>query len=193
VELREAGLTNTDLRLMLCQGFVEHRVEHLDARSPRRSFRRLNSLALPDHTCFVLTPSGAEFLAKCTVRADPGHGGGVGPRGSKESVPRWDVNRRQLWRCGVLIKQYRVPALNQETVLCAFEEEGWPARIDDPLPQVKDQDPRSRLRETIRSLNRNQSNPLIQFQGDGNGTGILWDAVAPAAPVLSVDLPPITP
>ena len=41
-----------------------------------------------------------------------------------------------------VVKQFRVPAGNQELILAAFEEMGWPPHIDDPLPPVHDLDPK---------------------------------------------------
>jgi hypothetical protein len=35
-----------------------------------------------------------------------------------------------------VVKEFKLPAPNQETILTAFQEEGWPPRIDDPLPPV---------------------------------------------------------
>ena len=64
---------------------------------------------------------------------------------------------------------------NQERILAAFEEEGWPVHIDDPLPPHPEQDSKRRLHDTINSLNRNQKKRLIQFLGNGNGQGIRWE------------------
>jgi hypothetical protein len=50
--------------------------------------------------------------------------------------------------------------------------------MDDPLPRMPDIDPKIRLRDTIKRLNRNQVNHLLRFQGDGNGLGIQWFARA---------------
>src|SRR5262245_38877017 len=49
-------------------------------------------------------------------------------------VPCWDPE------CGLLTardktKRYRLPAERQRTILSAFQEEGWPTRIDAPLPE----------------------------------------------------------
>jgi hypothetical protein len=78
----------------------------------------------------------------------------------------------------VVVKQYKVPAANQERVLAAFEEEGWPVHVDDPLPPSGELDPKRRLHDTINSLNRNQKSGLIRFLGDGSGEGIRWELVA---------------
>jgi hypothetical protein len=100
----------------------------------------------------------------------------AGPSEASRLVPQWDRDRQELRLGGVLVKQFKVPAPNQEVVLAAFHEEGWPVRIDDPLPGHPDQDPKRRLHETITSLNRKQRHRLIHFMGDGSGQGVLWEA-----------------
>ena len=75
------------------------------------------------------------------------------------------------------MKRFKWTAANQETILVAFEEEGWPARIDDPLPQQPEQDPKRRLSDTIKCLNRKQTNELIRFRGDGTGEGVTWELI----------------
>ena len=62
-------------------------------------------------------------------------------------------------------------------ILAAFEEEGWPSRIDDPLPPQPEQDSKRRLSDTIKCLNRKQASPLIHFRGDGTGEGVVWDTI----------------
>jgi hypothetical protein len=82
-----------------------------------------------------------------------------------------------------VVKQFKSPAMNQETILTAFEEENWPPRIDDPLPPEPDLDPKRRLHATINSLNGRQKNPLIRFVGDGTGEGVRWELVQRAPQV----------
>ena len=89
----------------------------------------------------------------------------------------WDAEGRELRIGGRLVKRFKWPATNQETVLAAFEEEGWRRRIDDPLPPVPDQLSTRRLSETIKQLNRHQKNALIRFRGDGTGEGVTWELV----------------
>lgn len=90
--------------------------------------------------------------------------------------PHYDQDRRELWYAGHLIKRYKVPAKNQELILLAFDEEGWPARIDDPLPPTDDIEPKLRLRDTITQLNRHRRTFGLRFHGDGNGRGIKWNS-----------------
>lgn len=89
--------------------------------------------------------------------------------------PTWDRDRQQLLVGKVIVKEFKVPASNQEAILAAFQEENWPPRIDDPLSPVPDQDPKRRLHDTINSLNRNQKQALVRFLGDGSGQGVRWE------------------
>jgi hypothetical protein len=76
-----------------------------------------------------------------------------------------------------VVKEFKLPASNQATILMTFEEDGWPRRIDDPLPPALNCDPKHRLHDTIKNLNRNQKISLLRFMGDGTGRGILWEIV----------------
>ena len=77
----------------------------------------------------------------------------------------------------VAVKQFKVPAENQSRILVAFEEEGWPVHILDPLPPHSELDPNRRLHDTINSLNRHQKHPLLRFLGNGSGQGIRWERI----------------
>lgn len=94
----------------------------------------------------------------------------------QRQVPSWDPDRHELVFNGMLIKKFKLPSYNQERVLTTFQEENWPARIDNPLPPgripVKQQ-----LHDTIKCLNRNQKNRRVRFQGDGTGEGVLWEPI----------------
>ena len=72
------------------------------------------------------------------------------------------------------VERFRVPARNQEVILSAFEEDGWPEQIDDPMPVRGGFDPKTRLHHAINRLNRAQENALLCFHGNGRGTGIFW-------------------
>src|SRR5262249_56888891 len=91
-----------------------------------------------------------------------------------------EKDRRSLMFRGQLVKQFKVPAANQEIVLVAFEEESWPARIDDPLPLVPALEPKRRLHDTINSLNPHQRAPLLRFFGDGSGEAVCWEPAGEA-------------
>ncbi|MBI1830917.1 MAG: hypothetical protein HYR84_05635 [Planctomycetes bacterium] len=95
------------------------------------------------------------------------------PTLAPDAVPFWDSARRELRIGDLVIKRFRQPAVNQETILAAFQEEGWPAHIDDPLPGSGDVDREERLHDAIRRLNR-QAPWMVEFRSNGLGTGIIW-------------------
>jgi hypothetical protein len=169
-ELLAAGLTGTDVRRLVAGGLAEHAHERLRLGSDRRSFHPMTNLALTARTCFVLTPAGERLLKQWDGR--------VALNGNDHSpallLPRWDAERRQLWYGDQLVKWYRQPADSQQTILAAFEEEGWPPRIDDPLPKVHGIMPRDRLHDTLKRLNRDQLATLLLFRRDGSGEGVEW-------------------
>jgi hypothetical protein len=89
--------------------------------------------------------------------------------------PYWDHECHRLYVGKKLVKEFKLPSPNQGTVLMAFEEENWPRRIDDPLPPSAEIDAKTRLRSTIKSLNKNQKHRLVRFMGDGTGEGVIWE------------------
>jgi hypothetical protein len=88
--------------------------------------------------------------------------------------PAWEARRRELRVGELLVKRFRVPAGNQEIVLSAFEEEGWPAYIDDPLPMKSEIVPKRRLHNVINRLNGSQLAPVLRFHGNGHGDAVGW-------------------
>jgi len=177
--LRRAGLTRSDLRWLVCQGIVEHGAEGTGADEKRRTFHRTGTLTFRKQTCFVLTEAGAELARnQCNLPAQPNNRFPRSESPNAPLVPEWDKERQELRVGGLVVKQFKVPAPNQEMILAAFQEEGWPPRIDDPLPPQAGQNPSRRLHDTIMSLNRHQKQPLIRFSGDGSGEGVRWELVS---------------
>ena len=86
-------------------------------------------------------------------------------------VPVWDSDAGELRLGAVVVRRVRggKPGKNLRRVLAAFQEDGWPSRIDDPLPGGQKQ---LRLHATIRSLNIGLQ--LIRFEADGTGAGFRW-------------------
>ena len=95
--------------------------------------------------------------------------------------------RRELIVGGQVVKRFRQPASNQEAVLAAFEEEGWPHRVYDPLPLKEDLDAKQRLHETIKSLNGHRRARIMRFFGDGTGEGVCWELAEGVSLTLPVD------
>jgi hypothetical protein len=187
--LQAAGCTLNELRWLVCKGYVAHAAEITEPGESSRTFHRVHTVGLKfgRRTCFVLTEAGIAFAAglidcpslfshasAAESQTDDSHAVSA----ADPVRPRWDRDRQELRLGYVVVKQYKVPAPNQERVLAAFEEEGWPVHVDDPLPPSGELDPKRRLHDTINSLNRNQKAGLIRFSGDGSGEGIRWELIA---------------
>ncbi|HQU43296.1 MAG TPA: hypothetical protein PK867_10820 [Pirellulales bacterium] len=198
--LRDHGLTASDWRWLHWKGLIDHARELTVSGEAKRTFRHGGALKLSKRTCFVLTEAGVEFAQEVAVRGPmlsaspatelpaPVSPAPVSPALPPDSpqvdllntVPTWDRDRQQLRVGRSVVKEFKVPAPNQETILAAFQEENWPPRIDDPLPPAPDIEPKRRLHDTINSLNRNQKEPLLRFFGDGSGQGARWEFARPA-------------
>lgn len=165
-QLVRLGSSTSDLRLLVEEELVRHAHERTDDKASTRAFENIDSRRIVPASCFVLTDIGADVL-----RAS-GLGNGTD---SLAGEPNWDPSSRELKLGEVLVKRFRCPAVNQETILSVFQEEGWPSRIDDPLPPVRDREPKRRLHDTTKSLNRNQIRHLLKFHGDGTGQGVCWE------------------
>ena len=199
-DLAALGLTRNDFRWLIRRGLVEHRREVTLEGDDGRAFRATGDLTFPEGTCFVLTEEGishASMLCHATAtcstgrataatapgnRSEPVAGPrgtfpGVAPQKAACNLPNWDAERRTLCVNREIVKHFKWAAANQEAILAAFEEEGWPARIDDPLIPQPNQDSKRRLSDTIKCLNRKQKNALIHFHGDGTGEAVVWELV----------------
>lgn len=98
------------------------------------------------------------------------------------TIPHWNPARRELTLGGMVIKRFRQRAGNQERVLMAFEEEGWPQKVLDPLPPNGETHPKRRLQDTVYHLNRHHINKgLIRFEMDGTGEAVLWREMVKAS------------
>jgi hypothetical protein len=176
------GATESDLRWLAFHGHAEHARETTACTSMSRRFRPTCNLSFSERTCFVLTHSGA-MLARAATAAATGDPRLVGE--APPPPPQWDRQRRVLRVGGCIVKHYRLPSPNQEAILSAFQEEGWPCRIDDPLPHHEEHDSKYRLKFTIHRLNDHQKHRLLRFSGDGTGEGVCWEHVP--ADVLAGD------
>ncbi|MBV9121785.1 MAG: hypothetical protein JO112_00315 [Planctomycetes bacterium] len=179
--LRTVGFTASDLRWLVCKGYAEHAAEVNLGPARQRAFRRTGRLRFCRSTCVVLTEAGVAFAyAACASRGKRGRS--RSPRFHKGAdrivrckMPHWDSARRELRLGKMVIKEFKQPAPSQEMILNAFQEEGWPSHIDDPLPPPPDQDAKRHLHNTITNLNRHQKIPLLRFLGNGNGSGVRWE------------------
>ena len=164
-ELRNVGLTFNDLRLFLINGILAQAREVPCSETNQRMFMAQPGLRFTHRTCFILTDKGTQ-LAQKYIHCQP--------KNSEAAKPLWDPNRLELHCHQQLVKRYRVPSRNQVAILNAFQEDNWPARIDDPIPPDPDRCSKRRLLDTIKNLNRNHKYRCIRFHGDGTGEGVLW-------------------
>ena len=201
--LRPFGLTASDLRWLHLKGLVEHARERTMPGEAERTFRHGGVLKLCKRTCFVLTEAGQQYArnlaAETSTAASVPAPQAIAPAplaipqptlrpataldnavDLAQLMPIWDRDRQQLRLGKIVVKEFKVPAPNQEAILAVFQEENWPPRIDDPLPPLPDVEPKRRLHDTISSLNRNQKVPLIRFLGDGSGQGARWEHIRKA-------------
>ncbi len=182
-EFQRTGCTRSEVRWLVCKGLVAHAREIPPPDGQPRAFQPDGGLVFDKKTCFALTETGVPLAQSVAVRppllGDLARPARIGlPSGPiRRLTPKWDSDRQELRLGSLIVKQFKVPADNQEKILAAFEEEQWPVRIDDPLPPHNDQLPKRRLHDTINSLNRNQKHRLIRFIGDGRGEGVRWQLV----------------
>ena len=179
--LMELGLTASDLRWLVEKGYVTHAREVTQPSDLVRRFAPAENTAFSQEARFLLTDAGLSFAGSIS----PGptllrFRDRVAQRSEAACMPRWERKSGTLYVGQQVVKRFMRPSPNQEIVLTTFEEEGWPDRIDDPLPPARNVAPKRRLHDTIKWLNRNQELRLLHFSGDGTGEGICWKALVPA-------------
>jgi hypothetical protein len=170
-----AGCSLNDLRWLLCAGFALHGSEVRVPGATSRQFKFSQSMTFCARSCFVLAQASMVSSMNGTLPHEGTNSFQVF-RGALPT-PIWDQERRELRINEVVVKSFKLPSPNQEAILTALAEENWPVRIDDPLSPQVDLDPKRRLHDTIKSLNRNQKSRLIRFSGDGTGEGVLWKLI----------------
>lgn len=181
--LEKAGLTINQLRWLVIKGLADHARDVTGRNDKSRRFRRGGPLLSHKRTCLVLTARGAAEVPDILQNGVALSADARPAESSSQSVtpsvcPIWDCERQELRFGDLLVKRFKLPSPNQETILMAFEEERWPPRIDDPLPQRPNIDAKKRLHDTIKSLNRHQKHHCVRFMGDGRGTGVRWEPLA---------------
>ena len=174
-ELEALSLTANDFRWLICKQLVEHAREITLPADTGRTFRPESGLTFSRRTCFILSAEGVNYARQALAAATASERSPApAPAASVEqprrqwpsqslTAPRWDPDRRELCLDDQVVKRFRVPCPNQEAVLCAFEEEGWPYHVDDPLPPQPGQNPKRRLSDTIKSLNQQPHQPADPF------------------------------
>jgi hypothetical protein len=158
--LRSAGLSNSALRWLVCQGYLEHGLEETQRGDAARTFRAAPNLSLDPRSCFVLTAAGLD-LAR--LHAEPAEG----VRARTATGPYWDDRRRTLFWDGRVVKHYRYDAPNQELVLKLFQTQGWARCVEVILPDDGGGSYKERTHDTIKNLNRSVR-PFLRFRQAGS-------------------------
>jgi hypothetical protein len=165
----------------VCKGWAQLAVELKPRPGEMRRFRHEVGLAIHGRTCVVLTRDGLRAARQLTASSKTELRVDDFDSANSDNIcrvrPIWDRDRHELRFGALLIKQFKLPSPNQETILVVFEEENWPPRIDDPLPPSDAVDAKQRLHDTIKNLNRNQKHRLLRFMGDGTGQGVRWELI----------------
>ena len=188
-ELQLRGLAGYELKILNDQNLVRKCHVQSSMTSQNSSAERPNQLL---NWGYVITSFGEMILKSLLAfsqESNP-HGDSYrskadrSPRahenGAKVSadVPHYNSKTRTLTCHGAVARKFRWAASNQEKILLAFQEEGWPTRIDDPLPSDTEICPKRRLHDTIKCLNQGQRSKgtwYVRFRGDGTGQGVLWE------------------
>jgi hypothetical protein len=176
--LRRNGVSPRVLHWALFQAHLDH----FEARPARDGggWQVRPSAVIGECSAFALTAAGVAF-AELLVghlllsRSDDELAWAWGLLRVGELTPSYLPWQRVLAWGRHPLKAYRQPSENQEAILMAAEEMGWPPQFDDPLPRVRWGNPKVRLHDAIKHLNRHQLPHLVQFRGDGTGTRVGWE------------------
>lgn len=198
-ELHQLGLSDSDMRWLLCKGDLLHADEITKVGDSRRTFRALGIFTLTESTCFIsaqrqcrtfesVSPLNCQ-IAKDSTRGIEGNPQVVGSSvtEAKKLIPLWDDIRHELLLGEFVVKRFKHKSRNQESILATFQEDGWPYKVYDPLSPTKDCDPKRRLNDTIKGLNHHQENALIRFRGDGTGEAVVWELSSGASSKLTLN------
>ncbi len=163
--LESLGAKESDLRSLVAGGFLTHAHETSSKNDSVRRFKSNDEL--DQRSCFVMPESTLDTfldynLVDCTISD------------IKTMKPKWDFDKTELRFGGQLIKKYSWRAPNQERLISAFQSQGWPVQIDNPLEIDELVDTKRRLHDTIKCLNRRFLRNLIRFHGDGTGKAVQW-------------------
>jgi hypothetical protein len=183
-----AGLTQEQFQWLADEKYVQLTEQVTRQSNGATACRQMVLAQLHGKKRVVLTAAGekaARSLCRVVVQQAallPGRNGDCRAR----LVPTWDKANHRLSLAGFLIKVFKRPAPNQQLILAAFQELGWPRSIDDPLAPRPRTNPKHRLHDTIEDLKQHQITPLINFFGDGTGRGVGWEPRHDVLPMLQL-------
>ncbi|HVA49396.1 MAG TPA: hypothetical protein VNH11_23725 [Pirellulales bacterium] len=166
------GLTNADLRLMINEGLVEHRVEITRNGARKRTFRRAGAMNPAARTCFVLSAAGLRYaLRVCNLLQRPTDGA--------EQKPHWDAASRDLTLGGMLVKHLPEIAETQQAIVDACVAAEWKNPIDNPFADMPPSERSHYLRRLLDHLNHGQKDARIHFSSAAKGRQFRWSFPKP--------------
>jgi hypothetical protein len=177
------GISPTTIRCLVQRDLVAHGIEKTPLRSARRIVVPVSHLCFTEKSSFMLTDQGLALASSTCHSEEPATKGSPAadhaePGPSLPSFVVCENGCRELRFGGKVAKRFNAYAERQETILQAFQEQGWVPWIADPLTSSPKQNPKIGLRDAIARLNRHQIRQLVRFHGDGTGRGIRWCPVA---------------
>jgi len=170
-----AGASITDLRRLRQAGVIESAIETTLPNTSRRRVEKLSNLSFPPRSCVILANGQTSRVGGKAQNGSRSLDRTASDRESDLPRPHWDHLERTLAIGNRVLKRLRRPAASQVTILNAFEEEGWPRSIYDPLPPAVGSNPKQRLHNTINKLNANLLDSVIRFHGNGDGLCVCWE------------------
>jgi hypothetical protein len=179
-DLVRIGCAPETLLWLVQRGFAEYRDPQAEGTSAGRPHGETGS-PIPPVACLALTVQGLIAARTRSASSSPDETQ-TGRRGEPDppdrAIPVWDGRTSELCYRGELVLRLRHPGSRQWALLTAFQAQGWPQRLPDPLPpDSPGGDPRQSLCDAIKNLNRNRKNHLLRFFRADGGRAIGWQAI----------------
>ncbi len=90
------------------------------------------------------------------------------------ALPHWNAEANDLDCFGRIVK-LRFDAANLRAVLDAFEAQGWPQRIANPLHADNGVPGKRKLQQAAKSLNHRLRGTGLRLRMDGVAMGVCWE------------------
>jgi hypothetical protein len=190
--LERIGVTVNDLRGLIADGYIEHRIEVTGGRSTRRVFRKAPNSRFSRRSCFVLTAAGILRARRMKGKASRGSPASASmsafnAEAGRPLVPFWDEESQVLWYDNCVVKRFKRPAQNQQAILREFQRRKWKQRVPNPLPRVERMNRKVRLRDTLKRLNQGHELQAVRFHSTDCGHFVTWTRVKRS----TINRPPI--
>lgn len=185
--LRQAGVSEADLRRLLTNGYAEY--QRPSKRQSRGQTRPTSALA--GRGRMTLTEPGAllsrQFLYPLSKRQGAAEvkrrPGGLGksnlslrfPDLSLPAVRYWHPDNRELWWGDHLVKRLMRPAPVLEAILSTFQISHWSERIFDILTPTGIRINKYQLKDVVSTWNDSPGADYFRLHRDGSGLGVRWE------------------